>query len=160
LPNGVQFTWEVRPNLLEGGRGAPTNAVTKTAINHAPVAVDDPGYNTAQGVTLNVAAPGVLGNDTDDDSPTSLIRAVPQIAALTQFGGHVTLNADGSFAYTPAAGFSGTDTFTYTANDGLWIGDNATALSPDSSAATVTITVVDTTPPMVTVTVPAPNGSN
>ena len=45
--------------------------------------------------------------------------------------GTVTLNADGSFTYTPNANFNGTDSFTYTANDG----------TADSNVATVTITV-------------------
>ena len=40
-------------------------------------------------------------------------------------------NADGSFTYTPAANFNGTDSFTYKANDG----------TADSNVATVTITV-------------------
>ena len=42
--------------------------------------------------------------------------------------GTLTLNADGSFTYTPAANYNGTDSFTYKANDG----------SADSNAATVT----------------------
>src|SRR5262249_49932192 len=42
-----------------------------------------------------------------------------------------TLNADGSFSYTPAANYNGTDTFTYKANDG----------AADSNIATVTITI-------------------
>ncbi len=55
----------------------------------------------------------VLANDTD-----------PQGYALTvtSFGqgknGTVTKNADGSLTYKPAAGFSGTDAFTYTIGDG------------------------------------------
>jgi hypothetical protein len=32
--------------------------------------------------------------------------------------GSLTLNADGSFSYTPNAEFIGTDSFTYKANDG------------------------------------------
>ena len=43
----------------------------------------------------------------------------------------MTLNADGSFTYTPNANFNGTDSFTYTASDG----------TADSNVATVTITV-------------------
>ena len=43
----------------------------------------------------------------------------------------LTLNADGSFTYTPNANFNGADSFTYTANDG----------TADSNVATVTITV-------------------
>ncbi len=43
----------------------------------------------------------------------------------------MTLAADGSFTYTPAADFNGTDSFTYTASDGTAV----------SNVATVTITV-------------------
>ena len=43
----------------------------------------------------------------------------------------MTLNADGSFTYTPNANFNGTDSFTYTASDGTAV----------SNVATVTITV-------------------
>jgi uncharacterized repeat protein (TIGR01451 family) len=45
--------------------------------------------------------------------------------------GTVTLNPDGEFTYTPDANFNGTDSFTYTANDG----------QADSNVATVTLTV-------------------
>ncbi|MEZ6061185.1 MAG: DUF4347 domain-containing protein [Planctomycetaceae bacterium] len=50
--------------------------------------------------------------------------------------GAVTLNSDGSFTYTPQIGFSGVDTFRYTADNG-----------GNSSTATVTITVIDTNDP-------------
>jgi VCBS repeat-containing protein len=43
----------------------------------------------------------------------------------------VTLNADGSFGYTPSANYNGADSFSYRANDG----------DADSAAATVSITV-------------------
>ena len=33
--------------------------------------------------------------------------------------GTLTLNADGSFTYTPAANYNGADSFTYKVNDGL-----------------------------------------
>ena len=45
----------------------------------------------------------------------------PLTAALVSGPGHAssfTLNADGSFTYTPAANWNGTDTFVYEANDG------------------------------------------
>ena len=59
-------------------------------------------------------APGVLGNDTDVDGDA--LTAAPGRA--TPPNGTLTLNADGSFTYTPDANFNGTDSFTYTANDG------------------------------------------
>ena len=105
-----------------------------TPRNTAPVANDD-SYTIDQDQTLNVPAPGVLGNDTDTDND-------PLTAALNAGVSHGTLalNADGSFTYAPTAGFSGVDTFTYKANDG----------TVDSNVATVTITVVlvDVVPPM------------
>src|SRR5439155_9811380 len=45
--------------------------------------------------------------------------------------GSLTLNSNGSFSYTPAANYSGTDNFTYKANDG----------QADSAVATVTINI-------------------
>ncbi|MFO0845051.1 MAG: Ig-like domain-containing protein [Gemmataceae bacterium] len=60
-------------------------------------------------------ADGVLANDS---SP--LGRAL--LAAVAQQPGHgaLTFNADGSFRYQPAAGFTGTDTFSYKLDDGLF----------------------------------------
>ncbi len=71
-------------------------------------------------------ADGRLRNDMDADGDP--------LAAVLGTGpanGTLTLNADGSFTYTPNADFYGTDTFTYRANDGAL----------DSNLATVTITV-------------------
>ena len=75
---------------------------------------------------------GVLANDTDPESQsmTAVLVAGPAHAAV------FALNPDGSFNYTPAAGMSGTDSFTYVANDG----------TGDSNVATVTITVTATGP--------------
>jgi hypothetical protein len=57
--------------------------------------------------------------------------------------GTLALNADGSFTYTPAAKFSGTDSFAYRAmNPAAWTDAAGTVpLSGDSSSTTVTITV-------------------
>src|SRR6056297_1121023 len=94
--------------------------------NQAPVAVDD-AYSTDEDTPLNIAAPGVLSNDSDAelDPITAVLDAGPANAAS------FNLNADGSFDYVPNADFNGSDSFTYFANDG----------QADSAAATVTITV-------------------
>ena len=96
--------------------------------NVPPVAVDD-SYTTAQDTPLSVPAAGVLANDSDTDGDPLTAVLVPNGTA-----GSVTLNADGSFTYTPAPGFTGDDHFTYQASDG-------TALS---NLATVNITVTAT----------------
>ena len=93
--------------------------------NVAPIAADD-AYSTDEDVVLTVAAPGVLGNDTDLDGGT--ISAV-LVAGTTH--GVLVLNADGSFTYDPAANYCGPDSFTYKANDTV----------ADSNVATVNITV-------------------
>ena len=96
--------------------------------NTAPVAHDDSGYAAFTGRTLNVsAAQGVLINDTDPDGDPGLTA----VLVTNPAHGSVTLNADGSFSYTPQSGFFGNDTFTYSARD------NAL----NSSPATVTISV-------------------
>ena len=47
----------------------------------------------------------------------------------------MTDNGDGTFGYTPAAGFSGTDTFTYTICD-----DDTPTATCDTATVTVTVT--------------------
>jgi hypothetical protein len=79
--------------------------------NDAPAAVND-SYSTGEGLALTVAAPGVLANDSDPDGDTLTASLVSGPA-----DGTLTLNAGGSFTYTPNAGFSGSDTFTYRATD-------------------------------------------
>ncbi|MGB6041744.1 MAG: cadherin-like domain-containing protein, partial [Pirellulales bacterium] len=65
-------------------------------------------------------APGVLANDFDPDGDilTSTLKIAPN-------NGTVTLNADGSFDYTPNTGFVGTDSFTYEVDDGFGNKDTA-----------------------------------
>src|SRR4029450_4493428 len=89
-----------------------TAAITVTAVNDAPVAAGD-AFSTAEDTVLTVPAPGVLGNDADPDGD-------PLTAVLVSGPGHgsLTLNANGSFSYTPAADFAGSDSFSYRASDG------------------------------------------
>jgi hypothetical protein len=93
--------------------------------NSPPVAGTDT-YSTDENTLLIEPAPGVLGNDTDTDGDT-----LSAVLVSSPSHGTVTLNADGSFTYTPAAGYSGPDSFTYKAGDG----------AASSEPATVTITV-------------------
>jgi hypothetical protein len=94
--------------------------------NNAPVANDD-SYTIEQDTTLTVNAPGVRGNDNDPDGD-----AITSVQDSSPGNGSATLNADGSFSYTPNAGFFGTDSFTYHAVD---------SNGANSNTATVTIDV-------------------
>ncbi len=120
---------------VDGGQtsNVGTVTITITAVNDAPVAVPD-AYTTGQDSVLSVdAANGVLGNVTDVDHPrTSLTASL----VTGPSRGSVVLNADGSFVYTPDAGASGQDAFTYRASDGL----------ANSNTATITINVTPTAP--------------
>jgi VCBS repeat-containing protein len=109
-------------------------AITVTPVNDPPAAVND-AYTTAEDTVLAPSAPGVLGNDTDPDGDTltTTLGAGPT-------HGTVTLNANGSFTYTPAANYNGPDSFTYTAKD-------ATTTSAPATVA-ITVTPVNDVPVM------------
>ncbi|HWT02954.1 MAG TPA: Ig-like domain-containing protein [Pyrinomonadaceae bacterium] len=132
------FTYTVTDG--NGNFATATVTVNVTNVNDAPVANDD-SYSMNQDTTLNVPAPGVLGNDTDADPGDTLNSTVVTFPA----NGTLAPNADGSFMYTPNPGFTGVDTFTYKADDG----------TTDSNFATVTITVADTQGPTLTSSVAA-----
>lgn len=85
--------------------------ITVNLVNDAPVAGDN-AYDAVENTILNVAAPGVLGNDSDVDGE-SLNAAVVTGPA----NGMLALNTDGSFSYSPLVPAPATDSFTYQACD-------------------------------------------
>ena len=108
-----------------------TVSLTVSAVNHAPVAVAD-SYSTNKNTALNVnAANGVLKNDTDPDGDTLTAALDANVAH-----GTLSLSSNGSFTYTPTAGYGGADSFTYHANDGTL----------NSNTVTVSLTVSDRAP--------------
>jgi VCBS repeat-containing protein len=133
--NGTDsFTYRASDGTLTS---SPTTVtITVHAVNDAPTAADD-AYTTTEDTTLTVAAQGVLGNDSDPDGN--------QLSAVLGSGpshGTLDLNANGSFTYTPAHNFTGTDSFTYRASDGT--------LTSSLTRVTLTVTA-DNDPPKVTV---------
>ncbi len=96
------------------------------SVNDAPSAADD-AYFTLPGRALAISAAfGVLTNDADVEN-ADLVAALVSRPSHGQIG----LSADGSFTYTPDAGYQGTDTFTYRAGDG----------QSQSDPASVTLTI-------------------
>ncbi len=91
---------------------------TAPVANDDPTTTGNPNYATNKDVPLTVSlANGVLSNDTDPNGDTLTVKdANPDIPGIQPWDGPshgtLTLNSDGSFDYTPDAGFSGTDTFT------------------------------------------------
>jgi len=103
------FTYKASDGTLESW--TVTVTIVINPVNDWVVANDDE-YETMAGVTLEVAAPGVLVNDVLlDPSETVTLEVLVQPA-----GGTLTLNDDGSFTYVPNAGFFGVDTFEYQLN--------------------------------------------
>ena len=105
----------------KGGTSTADVVVAVAAVNEPPTAQDD-SATTGAGSSLTIDP---LGNDSDPDGDPLTIVSFTQPA-----NGTVT-NDRGVFVYTPASGFSGTDTFTYTVSDG----------NGGTDAATVTIGV-------------------
>lgn len=117
--------------VWQKGDGTPVSTPTPTPgpTDNAVVAASD-RYATTEDKALAVnATQGVLINDTAADGGKT---AVAGTFATTE-GGIVTLNADGSFVYTPESNFYGSDSFRYTARD----------VDGDTSTASVTFAVAD-----------------
>jgi len=143
--NGTSVSYTPAPNFFgadsftytitdgNGGNAGATVTVTVTNVNDPPVATGE-SYIINQDTVLTVAAPGVLGNDSDIDGD-----ALTAVLVSGTAHGTLALNADGSFSYTPAAHYAGSDSFTYRAFDG----------TDHSNTVTVSITILDTEPPSI-----------
>jgi len=127
------FVYQASDGILLSA--STTVTITVTGDNDVPVANADL-YTTPPGVVLSVdAVSGLLANDTDPENDVLQVVLITDVSS-----GNLILNTDGSFEYTPDGGFVGTDSFTYSADDG-------SLLSP---AATVSIdVVVSNSPPII-----------
>ncbi|MBP6015540.1 MAG: tandem-95 repeat protein [Candidatus Promineofilum sp.] len=125
------FTYRADDDTSQSNIATVRLIVTEGAI--PPTASDD-AYETPAGTPLVVdAAGGVLANDTG-------IGPLQAVLAEDVTSGTLALNADGSFGYTPDAGFAGVDSFTYRAVDG----------TAESEPATVLLVVDAVLPPVAT----------
>ncbi|MCA1727126.1 MAG: tandem-95 repeat protein [Actinobacteria bacterium] len=122
------FTYTVSDG--NGGTDTATVRVTVNAINHAPDAQGD-SLTVAQDSGATTFDP--LGNDSDPDGDHLTISAVGAAA----HGTASIHNSNKKLIYTPAAGYSGADSFTYTVSDG----------NGGTDTATVSITVTPAPPP-------------
>jgi ribosomal protein L24E len=113
------FTYTV----TDSNKQTSTATVTLT-VNPLPITATP---DTNQG-NENSTIPGSLGKDVTGVTGDAITFTAGTTATTH---GSVTINADGSYVYTPTTGYSGQDTFTYTATDH----------SGATSTATVTLTV-------------------
>jgi VCBS repeat-containing protein len=127
-------------------------SLTVSPVNDRPVAAAR-AFSMTEDASLTVPAPGLLGNDPDPDGGTLTTALATESAH-----GTATVGTDGSFSYVPFAHFNGTDSFTYTASDGI--------LASTPSTVTITVAAVNDAPVTTTssytldedspLTVPAP----
>ncbi len=125
------FTYRATDGALESAPATVT--ITVSAVNTAPLAGAD-SYRTTKNAALDNNAPGILGNDIDQEgNPLSaLLVAGPS-------HGQLQLNANGSFTYAPATNYVGLDSFTYRANDGALASSVATVLIEVADANTLPV---------------------
>ena len=97
--------------------------------NRAPVGVED-AYATLMDTPLSIPAPGFLGNDVDLDGEALSATVI----ADNVDNGSLSAFPSGTFTYTPAQGFTGTDSFQYGFRD---------ASFNNAGPVTVTILVID-----------------
>ncbi|MGO4400893.1 beta strand repeat-containing protein, partial [Achromobacter sp. PAB15] len=144
---GTDGVYSVTITATDKSGASVTQDFSWDVKNPAPTAVNDEG-DTDQGASLNVdAANGVLVNDTDPDGDTLTVSQVNGNAANVgtaitgSNGGTFTLNADGSYTFTPGSAFNSlgvdqtaTSSITYTVSDG----------EGGTSTATLTVTITGT----------------
>ena len=113
--------------LMTGNFNYPSgNAGAPPAPSPGQITAAADQYTTTGGTTLDVSAPGLLDNDQDSQNATLRITGNSPASH-----GSVTVAENGAFSYTPAPGYSGPDSFSYTVSNGS-----------SSAVATVNITVI------------------
>jgi VCBS repeat-containing protein len=112
-----------------------TVSVNITGVNDAPDAVNDAAATVEDAAVIIT----VLANDTDADGETLQVTGVTQGSK-----GAVTINANGTVAYTPAPNTNGADAFTYTVRDGANVTDTATVTVSVAPVNDAPVAVADT----------------
>ncbi|MDR0777340.1 MAG: tandem-95 repeat protein, partial [Azonexus sp.] len=114
------FTWYANDGRADSNIG--TVSITVRPVNDAPIAVDLSGeLDEDSNLLIDLLAEA---SDVEGDVLNARIIDGPTHGTLT-------VNADGSFTYTPEPDYFGNDHFTYRVNDG----------QDDSNIATVSLTV-------------------
>jgi hypothetical protein len=108
-------TFEYVVQDSDGGQSTGTSYIDFSAVNINPIAVNDSlgGYQDAPSV---ISTAQLLANDSDPDGTAATTLTVDQVGNAQN--GTVSLGTDGNVTFTPTAGFYGTASFDYRANDG------------------------------------------
>ncbi len=123
--NDLKQTFAIPVSMLQPGANLIAVSIHQGTANSSDVSFD-----LRMRITRRVNA-GLLSNDSDPDTGGTF--TVDSVVAQPQHG-TVAVNANGTFTYTPAIGYMGTDSFTYRLIDNT---------SRTSNVATVALTVVN-----------------
>jgi gliding motility-associated-like protein len=127
------FTYEI---CDDGSTSQCSTAVVTVSVPEqelAPVANDDQ-FSTNEDVPVSG---NILSNDSDGNNDALIVNTTPIVSPAN---GTLMLNTDGTFTYTPNAGFNGTDSFSYE------VCDDATPSQCDQAIATITVNSVNDAP--------------
>ena len=104
-------------------------------VGGRPITAEDTYSIVEEEQLVTTAANGVLANDTDIEGDELTATLNSDVA-----DGVLDFNPDGSFLYTPNSGFTGTDTFTYIASDGI---NNSSVTSVQINVAPAGDSIID-----------------
>ena len=119
------FVYTAFNDVTPSNSADATVSITVNPVLDPVIATAD-SYATSEDVVVNGAT--VLANDTNLDGGSFTAAVVQQ-----PLHGTLSMNPDGTFVYTPAANYNGTDSFTYTACN--------TSPTPSCAQAKVTIAI-------------------
>lgn len=138
LTNGVGIGGEVEDYKIEILAGTP------------PVGTND-AYSVNEDLVLSVPTRGVLLNDTDAETPTTITvyDSDPTVAgvqpAVAPLHGTLVLNANGSFVYDSDPDYWGPDSFVYYPFDGRFVSNQPVTVSLTVNPVNDAPTAVDDT---------------
>ena len=135
-------------------RGRDSATATLPVTTTQPCQPNDDAYLVQQGIALVVPAPGVLANDGDCADEREYPPFAVGVDTLTTHGVVSLQDRTGAFTYTPDAGFTGVDSFTYGFFPDSEARPAALTAGPDDFFGTATVTLDVTSG--VTTTIEAP----
>ncbi|MEW8192194.1 MAG: retention module-containing protein, partial [Candidatus Thiodiazotropha sp.] len=118
-PQTVDRIVNITLNDGDGNSQTAVSIIHVIPVNDPPEA-DNDMVVTQESTPVNIF---VLGNDSDPEGDNLLVTS-----NTSPSNGTLITNSNGSYQYTPNAGFTGTDSFTYTVSDGNGGFDTATVM--------------------------------